>query len=292
VDRLAGGDVRLHSAIPEPACREVGAGPRGWRPAWIAALGFQETLRPPSGARWGLRGSYDGEFTGLGSRWSAAFTAAAWSRLGTPDGLRLLQVGGVSHVLRVASSPLPGLELVQTLPSPYVCPLQVHRVPDPLPVVYVVRGERVGGDPEAALRAVLDPSFDPRREVVLTEASAAAFPVLGPDTARVVSRRADALEVEAQLCAPGVLVVLEAFEAGWRATVDGAPAPVLRANGLFRAVRLPGGRHRVRFVYRPPSAAAGAALSLLGVVAAAALGLGARLRGRRPEGSIPPGGAS
>ena len=90
---------------------------------------------------------------------------------------------------------------------------------------------------------------------------------------RVVSRRLDAIEVEAQLAAAGVLVVLEAFEPGWVATVDAAPAPVLRANGLFRAVRLEAGRHRVRFAYRPRSVAYGAAISAFGLAAALGLGL-------------------
>jgi hypothetical protein len=249
-----------------------------------------------------LRGSYDGEFTGLGSRWTAPFTSAARSRLGTPDGLRLLQLGGVSHVVRVGASPVPGLDLLETRPSPYVCPVQVFRVPDPLPGAYVVRTERRGDLPDEVLRTLLDPGFDPRSEVVLAAARPGAPPASTPDEVRVVSRRLDTLELEAQLGAPGVLVALEAFDAGWRATVDGAAAPVLRANGLFRAVRLPEGRHRVRFVYRPRSAAAGAALGVLGLAfAGAALGLRARtawrarrarLRDRRLEGSIRAGGAS
>ncbi len=82
VDRLRGEEVRLHAAFEGPGCLAPGTRPAGWEPRWIAALGFQDTLRPPSGARWGLRGSYDGEFTGLGSRWSAPFTAAAWSPAG------------------------------------------------------------------------------------------------------------------------------------------------------------------------------------------------------------------
>jgi len=296
VDRLAGEEVRLHAAFEDPGCLVPGTRPAGWDARWIAALGFQDTLRPPSGARWGLRGSYDGEFTGLGSRWTAPFTAAAWSRLGTPGGLRLLQVGGVTHVLRVGRSPVPGLGPPQTLSSPYVCPLQVQRVPDPLPRAYVVHAERAGTDPDEVLGVLLDPAFDPRSAVVLEAARAAAPTSPVADEVRVVSRRLATLEVEARLGAPGVLVVLEAFDPGWRASVDGAEAMVLRANGLFRAVRLPAGRHRVLFAYRPPSAAAGAVLGLLGVAAAGA-GLGlralrawrercARLPGRRPEGSI------
>jgi len=34
-------------------------------------------------------------------------------------------------------------------------------------------------------------------------------------------------------------------------SVDGTPAPLLRADGLFRAVRLAPGQHEVRFAYRP-----------------------------------------
>ena len=302
VDRLAGEEVRLHGAFEGAGCLVPGTRPPGWEPGWISALGFQDTLRPPSGARWGLRGSYDGEFTGLGSRWSAPFTAAAWSRLGTPGGLRLLQVGGVSHVLRVGSSPVPGLGLLEGRPSPYVCPLQVHSVPDPLPGAYVVRGEHGGTNPEAVLRVLLDPRFDPRSEVVLDAPRAPAPPASARDEVRVVSRRLDALDLEARLGAPGVLVVLEAFDPGWRATVDGVEEPVLRANGLFRALRLKEGPHRVRLAYRPRSAAVGASLFVLGLAAAGtALGLRARrawrerharLPGRRPEGSIGAGGAS
>jgi uncharacterized membrane protein YfhO len=87
-------------------------------------------------------------------------------------------------------------------------------------------------------------------------------------SARVVARRADRLSVEAELSHPGYLVVLEAHHPGWRATVDARPAPVLRANALFRAIALPAGRHQVEMCFRPPAAAWG-----LGVTAATLLAL-------------------
>ncbi len=302
VDALPDGEPRLHAAAEDPACLVPGTRPAGWDRRWIAALAVHDTLRPPSGARWGLRGSYDGEFTGLGSRWTAPFTAAARSRLGTPAGLRLLQLGGVTHVLTVSRSPVPGLGPAVTLSSPYVCPLQLQRVPDVLPRAYVVHAERAGADPEAVLDGVLDPGFDPRSEVVLDSPRAAGPAVPAADDVRFESPRLASLEVEARLDAPGVLVVLEAFDRGWRATVDGAEAKVLRANGLFRAVRLSAGRHRVAFAYRPRSAAVGAVVGLIGLAAAVA-GLGVRvvaawrerrapLPARPTEGSIGAGSRS
>ena len=68
-----------------------------------------------------------------------------------------------------------------------------------------------------------------------------------------------------------MLVVTEAFDEGWSADVDGRPAAVLRANGLFRAVRLGPGEHQVRFRYRPWPVLAGALASTVGAVAAVAL---------------------
>src|SRR5436190_23616881 len=55
--------------------------------------------------------------------------------------------------------------------------------------------------------------------------------------------------------------MLDSFSDDWRATVDRHPATLVRANGLFRAVRLNPGRHIVEFLYRPRAFLAGAAVS-------------------------------
>ena len=69
------------------------------------------------------------------------------------------------------------------------------------------------------------------------------------------------LEVDAEQ--DGYVVVADAFDPGWSATVDDAAAPVLRANVAFRAVPVPAGRHVVEMVYRPRAVARGLALTLL-----------------------------
>lgn len=82
------------------------------------------------------------------------------------------------------------------------------------------------------------------------------------------SRHAVRLAVEAP--SDGVLIINERFAPGWRATIDGTPARVFRANYLFRGVRLPKGAHKVELVYRPFDIVA--ALLLYAATLLAALG--------------------
>ncbi len=69
-----------------------------------------------------------------------------------------------------------------------------------------------------------------------------------------------------------LLVVAESYYPGWRATIDGQPAAILRANYLSQGLIMPQGRHTVEFSYEPDSFRYGALISLAGL--ASLLGLG------------------
>jgi uncharacterized membrane protein YfhO len=57
--------------------------------------------------------------------------------------------------------------------------------------------------------------------------------------------------VEVDAPAAGFLVLNDAWHPWWRASLDGKPAEILKANVLFRAVAVPAGRHMVRFTFHP-----------------------------------------
>ncbi len=61
---------------------------------------------------------------------------------------------------------------------------------------------------------------------------------------------------------PAFLVLADFFYPGWRATVNGRPAPVFRTNYIQRGTLLPAGENTVRFEFRPMSFYTGAAVSL------------------------------
>jgi hypothetical protein len=61
----------------------------------------------------------------------------------------------------------------------------------------------------------------------------------------------------------GLLVISQQMAPGWQVTVDGEAARPRVSEGLFRAVRVPAGRHEVVWAYRPKSLIAGAVMTLV-----------------------------
>jgi hypothetical protein len=90
---------------------------------------------------------------------------------------------------------------------------------------------------------------------------------------------------------PAYLVLTESLFPGWHVTIDGAAAPLVRANALFMAVLVPAGDHEVVFEFAPASVALGqwvtqtVAAIVLGVLALwllLAVALPVAVRSRRP----------
>jgi uncharacterized membrane protein YfhO len=62
---------------------------------------------------------------------------------------------------------------------------------------------------------------------------------------------------EAGMETPGLLVLADNWDVGWRAYVNGRPSPILRTNHALRGVVLPAGRSTVEFRYESASARLG-----------------------------------
>ena len=105
------------------------------------------------------------------------------------------------------------------------------------------------------------PKFDATRTVLLEAAPAA--PTLqtvalsnAPAGGATISRFENTIvEVDVTATRAGIVLLNSAWHPWWRATVDGNPAPVLKANVLFPAVQVPAGRRRLHFEFEPMAGA-------------------------------------
>ena len=285
-------DYSIDPGVPgraHPFPYRLARAPEGWTPSAGLVLGVHAYLNPPTAARWQVPGSYDLDILGFDPAPLDRLTRFLRESEGTPAHLRLLQLGAVANVLALEPAAWwQDLRPAAVVPGFFEQSIRIFRVPDPLSRAYVVDGVRVA-DGGPALRTLVDPSFDPRREVVLSEGVPRA-PGAGPAGTATLSRQGwDVEEVDVDLRRDAYLVLVDAYDPGWRARIDGRPAPVHRANVAFRAVAVPAGRHHVRLEYRPPALARGLALSALGLLVLAVLLLrGGRASANRLAGRPEP----
>ena len=117
------------------------------------------------------------------------------------------------------------------------------------------------------------------RHVALLEEvpSPGPTPTSHPEHVHIRRYSATHTTVEVKAGSAGLLVFSEMFYPGWDAYVDGRRVPVYRADGVLRAVPVPEGIHKVDMVYHPRSFYAGAFLSFLTLLVAAALVWGKQL---------------
>jgi hypothetical protein len=257
-------------------------------PKWAEAWGMRSYLAGTFAGGHGLYGSYSEDIVRIHPRPLTVLTGALLEADDTPFQLRLLRMGAVSEVLALHSPRLDGLAPAGTFPGLFPEPVRLFHVRDPLPRAYVVSGARVADGP-SAMAAIADPAFDPAREVVLSEGSPAPISSTFSGTVRILSLRPNDLRLDAELSEPGYLVLVDAYNPGWRATVDGEDVPVLRANMAFRAVSVGAGRHVIEQAYHPRSVVVGFMVSgtTLALVVLAACVLGRRRSVRPTLDSVP-----
>lgn len=78
-------------------------------------------------------------------------------------------------------------------------------------------------------------------------------PALRKRYARLDSDKIDALEISTNSDSEELLLLADQYYPGWKARIDGAEVPIMRANVFARAVVVPPGKHAVIFTYEPDS---------------------------------------
>jgi hypothetical protein len=157
--------------------------------------------------------------------------------------------------------------------------LQLPNVFEWLNVKYVItkqpqkmQGKIVAQDGDIALGLVTPSSSYAwmTQDAVLEQDDARAFDMLAAQTWSRIKRSQIELPVrqpermifDVNTPEDGHLLISENYYPGWRATVDGQPTDILRANLTLRAIPVRAGQHRVEMWYDPLSFQLGAVISL------------------------------
>jgi hypothetical protein len=93
--------------------------------------------------------------------------------------------------------------------------------------------------------------FDPRETVLLDGSDAEDTQPRRPASARIEVYQNTQVRISVEAPDGGYLVLNDVWHPWWRVEVDGQSSDVLRANAIFRAVKLPPGAHQVRFYFAP-----------------------------------------
>jgi hypothetical protein len=144
------------------------------------------------------------------------------------------------------------------------------KLPDPLPHLQLIGDYTKLADPSQIPSRLSDTHFDFHRTAIL-ESDPHPAPTLAGATGHVVLLRQSIndLEIQADVPAPALLLITDAFAPGWqvRPMEMNANQPayeVLQADDVLRAIPLSAGHHHFDLFYTAPGLRAGIGVSALG----------------------------
>jgi len=155
---------------------------------------------------------------------------------------------------------------------------------------------RVAPSVAAAIKLLGEPAFDAARactlevekdvynqlDVLIPEGPGAAGEPVPSVPCVIEQDTPEKVVIHIEAPSPGIVVLADTFAPGWKARMDGARVPILRANGLFRGLAAPAGSHTIEFAYQPLPFWGGLAISAVTLgflVLAGLLGLFRRASG-------------
>jgi hypothetical protein len=140
-----------------------------------------------------------------------------------------------------------------------------------LPRPFVPKSVQTVSTDNDTLKKMTSPQFNPA-EVAYVE-SPVALPASCRGTVQITNETPTRILISAQMETPGLIVLADRWDKGWRAYWNGRPVPVLRTDYAVRGVVVPAGSGTLEFIYQPASLILGlwlagfAALVLIGWLA-------------------------
>ncbi len=161
--------------------------------------------------------------------------------------LPLVRACSIEYVITKGAVDVPGLSLLARDRDLYA-----YRVAGTFPRAYTVSRAVAAPSPETAVAFLAGCLQDKTLDLANQAVTVSAEPLTGPfvrGQARVVSREPTLTRVEVAAEGKTFLVLTDAYRPEWKAYIDGRPARLYQANGIFRGVPVPAGTHTVDFRY-------------------------------------------
>jgi hypothetical protein len=229
----------------------------------------RQTLHSYSAASADIPVIFHDDFDGLAplrlTRLTEFLLVAPWERR-----IPFLSASGVSLVLTAREHAGSPLEPIGTVPTAANVILGVFRNRAAAPDVGFLSRWHFAPTNAESISRMMRPGFDSRREVVVEGSGLEPSPCAESQaTLEFLERRINRSRMRLDTRCEGFLVFSQPFNPDWRLYAGGARIPVVRANSVSSAARLPPGRHELTWVYVPVSLYVGAGITSLTILFAA-----------------------
>jgi hypothetical protein len=141
-------------------------------------------------------------------------------------------------------------------PAPDLPTHALVRFRDYLAKATFIPGAEIIPSDEGQLARLKDPAWNPREAILLSAPASVppspATPAATADTPAALELGAYTsrkIDVEVQTPRPGYILINDAYDPDWEVTLNGRPAPLLRADFLLRAVAIPAGASSIVLHY-------------------------------------------
>jgi len=181
---------------------------------------------------------------------------------------KILGIMNVKYILSLWAINDPNLEVVMKTDFKGEIPdVAVYKNKQFLPRVYVVPKAKQITEGEI-IKELGREGFNPYEYVLLEEKIPQGILAEGSDmvegsVAKILEYSHKKVVIQADLTAPGFLILGDTYYPGWKVFVDGKEDKIYRANYIQRAVFLKQGKHKIRFIYDPLSFKIGVLISII-----------------------------
>jgi hypothetical protein len=142
--------------------------------------------------------------------------------------------------------------------------IKVFENPTAFPRAWSLHDVRTVANIKQARETFTSETFDPWTTALLVSRSPVLESCDGEDErVEMPIHQPNYVHLKAQMLCRGIVILTDSWFPGWRASVDGVPAPILEVDGGVRGIVVERGAHQIDMKYRPWSVFLGGAMGLL-----------------------------